>query len=62
MAESPRVQTRIDPLLAEYLEDIIKTKLYGRDEGAVLRNFIETGIRNAITAGHIKRRNEGDEE
>ena len=60
MAENPRIQTRVDQRISDYIEDLIKTKLYGKDEAAVFRNLLEIGIRQAIRDGYIEQRDDDE--
>ena len=58
---NPKASTRLDPLMHRYLEDLVKTKLYGKNKSQVIQRLIENGIHKAIADNHIKVRDPENE-
>ena len=53
---NPTVEFRLDEKALTYLEDLVGTKLYGKDKSDVIRRLLDALIREAIKEGHILRR------
>ena len=56
MAENPKISTRVRPTIVAYLDDLVKVGAYGDGRADVLRRFLENGIKAALEAGVIPKR------
>ena len=48
------INLRIDRQLGEYLDELVKTRLYGATRTSVVRQLVLQGIQKAISDHHIE--------
>jgi Arc/MetJ-type ribon-helix-helix transcriptional regulator len=56
MARNPKAEFRMHAMLHAYLDDLVNDGTYGGTKSEVLRRFVEEGIRAALNAGRIAKR------
>ena len=47
-------------MLQDYVDDLVKERIYGDNKSEVLRRFIDEGIRRALNEGRIAKRDPAD--
>lgn len=57
---SPKADFRLPEMIHDYLDDLVKKKLYGDSKSEVMRRFIDAGISAALKDGRIAERNPAD--
>ena len=50
------IEVEVLPLMREYLEDLLKTGLWGRSIEEVALRLLEQGIKDEIATDHIRQR------
>ena len=51
-----RAETRVRPIIHDYIADLVKIGAYGKGPAGVIRRFIEGGIAHALETGVIAKR------
>lgn len=57
MAENKPIHPRLQPIMHDYLQDLVDTGAYGSNPTDVARTLIEEGIRQALAKKIIEVRN-----
>jgi hypothetical protein len=57
---NPKAETRLEPIMHAYLEDLAKLGAYGKGKSGVIRGFVEKGIQMALEKKVIAPRNADD--
>jgi hypothetical protein len=57
---NPKAETRLEPIMHAYLEDLAKLGAYGKGKSGVIRGFVEKGVQVALEKKVIAPRNAGD--
>ncbi len=60
MPENPKASTRLRPTILAYIDDLAKVGAYGKGRADIMRRFIENGIKDALEAGIIQKRDVRD--
>ena len=58
-AENKKVQPRLPALMHDYLQDLVRSGLYGNNPTEVAKSLIEKGVMQAIADRHIDVRRKG---
>jgi hypothetical protein len=45
---NPKAETRLDPIMHLYLEDVVELGAYGKDKAAVIRGFVERAVQDLL--------------
>ena len=59
---NPKAEFRLPRMLRDYVDDLVKERIYGDNKSEVMRRFIDEGIRQALNDGRIAKRNPADYE
>ena len=57
---NPKAETRLEPIMHAYLEDLAKLGAYGKGKSGVIRGFVERGVQVALEKKVIAPRNADD--